>query len=244
MQATRLPVEVIAHRGASAYVAEHTFAAFDLALAQGAHMLELDVRVTADGVPVVLHDPTLLRTTGDPRPIETVTLADLGGLNPAARPLELDAVLGRYGTATRWLIELKSPQPSWELRPIDAIERHGLRERAVVQSFDGHALRRIHAAAPDIALAPLWRRAPGARRWEATAPWAAGVSIRSRVVDAATVAAAGAHGLPVRAWTVDEPSEVERLTRIGVDGVITNVPDVAAAASARAAAPAPAALAA
>ena len=234
MPATPLPVEVIAHRGASAYAGEHTFDAFDLALAQGTHRLELDVRVTADGEPVVLHDPTLRRTTGDPRAIESLTLAEVERLDPRTRPPTLEAVLSRYGAATRWLVELKRPRPGWEMLAVAAIRRHGLRERAVVQSFDGNALRRIHAAAPEIALAPLWRRTPcGAGRWEATARWASALSIRGRSLDGAAVAAARSAGLPLWAWTVDEPAEIERLVRAGVDGVITNVPDVAAATAAR-----------
>lgn len=72
---------VIAHRGASAYAAEHTFAAYDLAIAQGADMLELEVRATADGQLVVLHDRTLLRTAADPRPIRQ----DAGGRARGAR---------------------------------------------------------------------------------------------------------------------------------------------------------------
>ena len=221
-------VEVIAHRGASAYAAEHTLDAFDLALAQGAHRLELDVRVTADGKLVVLHDETLRRTTGDPRAIAAVALSDLARLDPATRPPTLDAVLARYGGATRWLIELKQPHPSWELSAARAIDRHGLRGRALVQSFDGHALRRIHAAAPEIALAPLWRRAPGPRRWRATVPWAAAVSVRSTAIDATVMAAARGHGLPVNAWTVNDRAEAERLARLGVAGVITDRPDVVA----------------
>src|SRR5688500_11837575 len=108
-------MEVIAHRGASGYAPEHTFAAYDLALDQGADRLELDVRVAPSGELVVLHDPTTRRI--------------------GREPLTLDAVLARYGRETRWLVELKDPAPAWEQRVVDALRGHGVIDRAVVQSF-------------------------------------------------------------------------------------------------------------
>src|SRR5918993_392641 len=96
----RAEAEVIAHRGASAYTPEHTFAAYDLALEQGADALELDVRSTADGALVLLHDATLLRTTNDPRRVDELTSAGLAELDHPAAPVALDSVLGRYGDET------------------------------------------------------------------------------------------------------------------------------------------------
>ena len=79
------PPQVIAHRGASGYETEHTFAAFDLALAQGADVLELDVRVTADGVPIVMHDPTLDRTTDMSAPVAERAFEQLRRADAGAR---------------------------------------------------------------------------------------------------------------------------------------------------------------
>src|SRR3954469_3555179 len=93
----RMP-EVIAHRGASAHAPEHTPAAYDLALAQGADRLELDVRPLADGTLAVVHDRTLARTCGDPRAVGRLAPEDLEALDPRRRPLLLEAVLRRYGT--------------------------------------------------------------------------------------------------------------------------------------------------
>src|SRR3954463_16426091 len=103
-------MEVIAHRGASAYAPEHTFAAFALAIELGADRLELDVRPLADGTPVVLHDRTLARTCGDARAVRDLLPADLDALDPATRPPTLAAVLERYAAATRLLVELKEPR--------------------------------------------------------------------------------------------------------------------------------------
>ncbi len=222
-------MQVIAHRGASAEAAEHTFGAYDLALAQGADTLELDVRPTADGELVVLHDRTLARTAGDPRRLAELTARDLAELDPAVRPLLLDDVLARYGRRTRWLVELKDPQPAWEGRVVAALSRHGVGDLAVVQSFDGPALRRLRGAAPWLVVSPLARRrrTPGPAFLDRSAGYADGIGVWHEAVDLALVAGAHARGLAVRAFTVNEPAEMDRLLALGVDGLITDLPATA-----------------
>jgi glycerophosphoryl diester phosphodiesterase len=202
-------MEVIAHRGASGHAPEHTFAAYDLALDQGADMLELDVRVARSGELVVLHDSTTHRI--------------------GREPLTLDDVLGRYGRTTHWLVELKDPHPAWEGRVVAMLREHGVVERAVVQSFDAGALRRLRREAPDLACAPLTRCRPPARRIAAASRYAAGIGVWHGSLDAAVVAAAHARGLAVRAWTVNTPAAIDRVVALGVDGVITDVPDAVVA---------------
>ena len=225
---------MIAHRGASAEAAEHTYRAYDLALAQGADALELDVRPTADGDLVVLHDRTLQRTAGDPRRAAELTRVALAGLEPAVRPLRLHDVLARYGRSTRWLVELKDPCPSWEGRVVAALARHRIGDLAVVQSFDGPALRRMRRAAPWLAVAPLARRRrePGRAFLDRAAEYADGIGVWHRKVDAALVAGAHARGLSVRAFTVNEPADMDRLLALGVDGLITDLPAAARTACA------------
>jgi glycerophosphoryl diester phosphodiesterase len=220
--------EVVAHRGASARAPEHTLAAYDLALAQGADALELDVRMTADGELVLLHDRTLRRTAGDPRAIAELTRADLAALRREQRPLELEAVLDRYGSATRWLVELKDPTPAMADRVAAMLLAHGLERHAVVQSFDRAALRRLRRHEPRLAVAPLLLRC-SIGRLRAVSRWGCAVGVRHQAIDATLVAAAHAHGLEVRAWTVNATHELERLTALGVDGLITDLPDRARA---------------
>jgi glycerophosphoryl diester phosphodiesterase len=221
------PVEVIAHRGASAYQPEHTFAAYELALAQGADTLELDVRPAADGTLLLVHDRTLLRTAGDPRRVADLDAVALTRLSAGVRPLRLDAALRRYGGRCRLLVELKEPGPAWELEATAAIARHGA-SRVVVQSFAPAALERLRRAVPELAVAPLYARGRLRRAdLDAAARYAAGIGVEHRDVDADLVAAAHGRGLALRAWTVDEPAEMRRLVGAGVDGLITNVPDVA-----------------
>ncbi len=217
-------VAVIAHRGASAYAPEHTFAAYDLALEQGADAIELDVRTTADGVPVVLHDPTLARTAGDPRPVARVTASELAAL--AAPPPALADVLDRYGARARYLVEVKACDPGALLA---AIDRAGVRGAVTVQAFDGRFLRHLRALDPRLPAAALyrpWRRAGAVRRdLPRAAAYADGVGPCATAVDLPLVLAAHARGLAVRPYTVNDEAEAERLLALGVDGIITDVPD-------------------
>ena len=222
-------IEVIAHRGASAYAPENTFAAFDLALAQGADALELDVRSTSDGRLVVLHDSRLLRTARDPRAIAAVCADDLVSIDAAARPPTLDAVLDRYGSRTRYLVELKDSTPASAHALAAALTARRLDAVAVVQSFDAGLLRRLRWATPSLVVAPLFRRAPTARRLRLVAAFAEAVGVRHGAVDMTLVLRARACGLAVRAWTANAADDIERLVGLGVAGVITDVPDVARA---------------
>ncbi len=218
--------EIIAHRGASAYAAEHTLAAYDLAVVQGAEVLELDVRCSADGELVVVHDPTLLRTAGDPRFVAELdgrALRELGVLS-------LETVLTRYRGVTHFLLDVKEPDPSWEGRLLVAMGRCDVRDRCVVQSFDHGALRRLHDASPDLRIAALFPEPlPPPRDLSAVATFACGIAPWHGHVEAALVWAAHAHGLGIRPWTVNQPAAIEHLLALGVDGVITDVPDVAVA---------------
>ena len=228
--------EIVAHRGASAYAPEHTFDAYDLALELGADAIELDVRATLDGRLVVLHDPTLARTTGDPRPIGRVRADELRG---PRRPPGLGAVLSRYAGRTRLFVELKDPAPAMEQAVAGALRSAGAGEEAVVQSFDHRALRRLRRSHPELELAPLFCETTHPRAVLAAlkrvARWARGVGVFHPDVDAALMQAARAHGLRIRAYTVNEGDELARLAALGVDGLITDVPDRALAAACAAA---------
>jgi glycerophosphoryl diester phosphodiesterase len=223
--------EIVAHRGASAYAPENTFAAFDLALAQGADVLELDVRPAADGHLVLVHDPTLERIAGDARAVAGLSRAAIARLSAATRPAAFEEFLERYARTASLLIDLKDPAPLWEEHVVDAIERHRLRGRVAVQSFDHEALRRVRTAAPWLPLAPL---VPGDGEpldvLDAAAELAGGIGIRHDAVDVEVARAVREAGVVLRAWTVDDPVEIRRLLALGVDAIVTNAPDVALAA--------------
>ena len=179
-------VQVIAHRGASWDAPEHTAAAWDLALAQGADWIEQDLQMTRDGQLVVLHDDSLDRTargpaadcTGLVREKTRTQLAncEVGSWFNAeypdraqasyvgARIATLDEVLTRYAGRARFYIETKRPEdaPGMEDSLLAVLRRHGLvgrgaqEGRVLVQSFSPASLRRLHALEPRLQLVQLW----------------------------------------------------------------------------------------
>ena len=187
------------------------------------------MRPTRDGELVVVHDATLARTAGDPRRVDKMTRLELEQLPPPVRPLTLAQMLDRYRDSVPLLIELKDPEPHAEGLLVEDLERHGMIEAARVQVFDPVALRRLRVRAPRLRLASLHRRRPSARTLDGLARLATGVGVCHPRIDAALVAAAHARDLTISAWTVNSAAEIGRVLSLGVDGVITDAPAVAAA---------------
>ena len=222
--------EVIAHRGASAHAPENTLESFALALRLGADCLELDVRASADGVPVVVHDPTLERTTGVARAVDDMTAAELRALPRRCRPPSLDDVLDTFADGTDYLIEVKRIPVEAEPVVLDAVAMRGLDDRVTIQSFDHLLLRRLRRRHRELRLAALFR--PGAdvaAGIDLVAPFVDGIAPAAAHVDATLMQRARARGLKVRAWTVNDSAEMRRLWRTGVDGIITDRPERARA---------------
>ncbi|HKG90427.1 MAG TPA: glycerophosphodiester phosphodiesterase family protein [Gemmatimonadaceae bacterium] len=240
---------VIAHRGASAYAPENTLEAFELALSMGADALELDVRVTADGVPVVVHDATLDRTTDMSAPVaerafEQLRRADAGacfstdgvefpwrgrGVRVPALAEVLDAL-----PDVPLLIEVKEPRGQEEVRRVLTDQR--AMGRCVVAAERVDSLRVFReppwvcgATRPDIAslyfgtLIGL-RRPPRRTSYSLIAAPARWLGLR--VPNARFNRAARRLSTPVHVWTVDDPAEARRLWRDGASGMVTNRPDV------------------
>ncbi len=183
--AADLTPAVIAHRGSSYSAPEHTFAAYDLAVAEGADYIEQDVHRTSDGVLVVIHDATLDRTVrGEPAActglVSEKTLAQLRGCDagswfnsayPDRARLEyaglriptLAEVIERYGSRARYYIEMKDPAtyPGIEAELMAVIVKHGLtgaaagRPQVIIQSFDAASLRRFNALDPRLTVVQL-----------------------------------------------------------------------------------------
>ncbi len=164
MPVSAQPVTVIAHRGASGYEPEHTFAAYDLALEMGVDYIEQDLQMTKDGVLVALHDDTLDRTARGPGctgPVSAKTLAELDACEVSSwkregeRPTEvahaelraaeriptLEAVFDRYGREARYYIETKSPEdaPGMEEKLVALLGSYGLLPEGRSPTGDGAA---------------------------------------------------------------------------------------------------------
>jgi len=155
---------IIADRGASAEAPEHTIAALELALSQGADALALDVQLTRDGQPIVFHDFTLERTTDGAGAVAARTVRELKRLDAGLwrgrrfhgqRVQTLQEVLERFRDRTRFWIELRGGSdvyPGIEERVVSTIEIYEVADRVLVQSRDLGALTRVHDLNPDISL--------------------------------------------------------------------------------------------
>jgi len=230
---------VVAHRGASAHAPENTQAAFRLAAEQGAHAIELDAKLSADGQVVVFHDRTVERTTGSRGAIQDLTLAQLKTLDAgsffdaqyAREPIPtLEEVFDTVGQRLLINVELTNyaaPFDNLVPRVAELVRAFHLEERILFSSFHPFNLYRAAQLLPEVPRAIL--AGPGRSGW-----WA-----RSRMMRAVSPEAVNPyfsdasafylqrqreHGRKVYVWTVNDPIEMARLLRDGADGLITDDP--------------------
>lgn len=237
---------VIGHRGASADAPENTLESFRLALEQGADALELDVHLSADGVPVVIHDPDLRRTTDRAGAVASLTLEELRRVDAGARftpdggrsfpwrdrgvrvPTLAEVVSELPGVPL--LIELKTAAAQEPVRRV--LEEHDAVERSVPASALDAALElfravrmRYGASAREIARLYFGTACGMAPRSAAYSLLS--VPVRHRGLYVPTrwfLGAARRLGAPVHVWTVDDPALAARLFDAGAAGVVTNRP--------------------
>ncbi len=202
----------LAHRGDWRHAPENTIAAFEAALAVPAcDGLEFDVRLSADGVPVICHDVTLLRIQGVPERVDALTATALGELGVPT----LESVLEVVGPQPFLDVEIKDDPSPAIVEVLEAGRGPGL-ERAVVSSFDPATLDFIG------------RRAPGWPRWlishtldDADIAWAralgcAGICVQWRALRPGAIRHAQESDLEVISWTVRRRSTFDRLERLGI----------------------------
>jgi glycerophosphoryl diester phosphodiesterase len=271
---------LIGHRGARGLYPENTIDGFMAAQALALDGVELDIGMTADGVPVVCHDPALnpelTRLDGvwlsTPGPLlRNLAITELarydvgrarsGGLVAIANPDQLPCDGARIPRLAevlaavdgRFLIELKTfpDHPDWTYAPheiaeavVEAADRLGATARITIESFDWRGPRHVRRVRPEIELAWLTRAATVAAAklwWNGPSPADFGGSVpravaaeggriwapEHRDLTAELLAEAHSLGLRVFAWTVNRPSDMQRLIGWGIDGLITDRPDLA-----------------
>jgi len=249
--AQTVSIDVHAHRGGAGLAPENTLAAFRNALAMGVDVLEMDLHVTADGEVVVIHDPTLQRTTTGRGYVRDTTLADLQRLDagswfnaqfagervPTLRSV-FDLVRASGNSRVRFNIETKyepaapAPPQDFEERALRVIREAGMTDRVIIQSFYYPSLTRVKTLDRSVVTSAL-RAATDATPDPVAVVRSAPADIYSpsiRLVSRATVDAVHRAGIPIVPWTVDDPAQMERLLEIGIgslrgDGIITNYPD-------------------
>ncbi len=217
-----------AHRGGAALWPENSLLAFRNALALGADFIEFDVHLSKDGEAVVIHDPTLERTTTGAGPVKDRTVAELKALRlkdrtgavTAETVPTLDEVIAVAAQAKhRMLLEIKvdatrARYPGIEEKVLALLDRHGMAPSTVVMAFGAPTWRRVRELRPDIA---TMLRAAGV-------PFA---GIEYTAVDAAAVAEARKAGIGIGAWTVNDAAAMQRVIDSGAAILITDQPDLA-----------------
>jgi glycerophosphoryl diester phosphodiesterase len=231
----------IAHRGASTIAPQNTLTAFEEALQAGADGIEFDVRLSADGTPVVIHDAKVDTTTDGSGQVSDLTLAELKKLDAGAsfdpgytgeRIPTLEEVLETFGESLLLNIELKGMDVfdrGLERAVIRLVKKHRLEHGVLLSSFNPVALRRVQKYAPRIATALLYAYSPPpllhVGRLLIPRPNAA-LHPHHTVLDEAHLDWARGQRIRVHVWTVDDPDDMRRFVRWGIDGIITNTPRV------------------
>jgi glycerophosphoryl diester phosphodiesterase len=231
-------VLVIAHRGASADAPENTLPAFEQALDANSDLVELDYVHTSDGVPLVIHDGTLDRTTdaevvfgGRDISVSSKPLAELLKLDAGSwfdrrfagtRLPTLDESLDLIQRGSVTLIERKAGEAK---TCVELLERKSLVPHVVVQSFDWEFLADCHRRTPQLVLGALGGKEITPERLAAIERTGAKVvGWHEKYLDRAAVDALHNAGYRVWAYTVDDRRRAQALVELGIDGIITNVP--------------------
>ncbi|MGQ0814574.1 MAG: glycerophosphodiester phosphodiesterase [Gemmatimonadota bacterium] len=237
---------IIGHRGASGHAPEHTIPSYDRAIEIGVDYIEQDLQMTRDGVLVIMHDPTLDRTTSCSGLVIERTLAEVKQCDAGSwfdakfagtRVPTLRELFERYGKSVNYYIETKNPAeaPGMEEALLDLMEEFGLRDGAagnwqvLIQSFSRASLLKIRMLDPRLPVIQLIEKehdsAAIRARLDDVRSYAVGIGPSRLSVDAALVEAVHDQGLAVHPYTVNEPDEMKRLIALGVDGMFTDFPD-------------------
>lgn len=244
-----------AHRGGDALFPENTLEAFRAARVFGCRFMELDVHCSADGVPVVIHDPTVDRTTDGAGAVRELLLTQLQQLDAGFRFRGPDGksragqglCIPTLEQALRELpecafsIDIKQKQPPCEAAVVEVLRRAQAVGRVVIGSERHAVFRRVRALAPDIPtffsfrsvcgfILAVWL---GLGRWYRPPHSALMIPAAWRGIPLVTrrsVRAVRRLGLPLIVWTIDDTERMRALLELGVDGIVTGRPDLLARA--------------
>jgi glycerophosphoryl diester phosphodiesterase len=231
---------VIAHRGASAYAPENTIAAFELAIQMGADAIELDTKLTEDGIPIVIHDQSLERTTNGSGSVSAKTVADIKLLDAGSKynarfagekiPI-LEEVFSAVGKKILINVELTNYASPFDRLPeivVDLVREAGLSERVILSSFNPVALIKAKKASDKIRRAALAGSGPKIVHGiiEVFTDYFA-LHPEVSLVNQGMVNRHHDAGHKVNVWTVNEESMMMKLLSMGVDGLFTDTPDTA-----------------
>lgn len=233
----------IAHRGASAYAPENTMAAFTKGIEMGADYIEIDVQMSKDHIPVIIHDTTLDRTTNGTGKVSDYTLKELKALDAGSwfgdeytgeTIPTFEEFLVEFGGKINILIELKYPElhQGIEEQVANALRYHNLVKpdsiEIIIQSFNHESIKKSKELLPEVPHGVLigkgWRKITS-QQLEEFAAYADYFNPSFNIVTAELVELVHLTNMTMYAYTVRNQSEAGRLYSLGVDGIITDFPD-------------------
>jgi glycerophosphoryl diester phosphodiesterase len=222
------PLICFAHRGASGHEPENTMRSFRKALDLGARWIECDVRIV-EGQPVVFHDRTLKRMTGEPGLIASQSLAHVRSLSlPLGERIPLlTEVLDEFKASASLQIELKGPESGLlvALELLKAVQSGWTTQSLLVSSFDYEELSRFRHAAPSIPIGLLTYGYPLRCIELAKELGASSVHLHIDAVSSKRIRDLQSAGLKVFVYTANDPSDIAHLKSLRVDGIFSDFPE-------------------
>ena len=224
----------IAHRGASAYAPENTYAAFDKALALGASHVEFDLHFSRDGHIVVIHDESLERTTNGTGLVSETTLADLLALDAgswfspefAGEPVPtFGGMLERYKGRFHFHVEIKADAPGLSRRAADLVRGYGVSDSTTITSFQLSSVEELAGYAPELPSGWLVVHVDDGTLEQAKRLGLKLLCPHSATLTPELVENIHRNGLEVRAWGAADEVLMRRAVDSGVDGLTVNFPD-------------------
>ena len=231
--------KIFAHRGASGYAPENTLEAFALAITQGADGIELDVQLTKDGIPVVIHDETIDRVTEKKGWVKDYTLKELKKLTvlkdkfpeySAAKIPTLEEVLDAVkASGIQVNIELKTGiywYPEIEQKVADLVKKAGMEERVIYSSFNHYSLLQLKQLNDHVQTGILFSDG-----WVNPAMYAKNLGINAvhpavyHLKYPQFIEEVKRAGLKMHVWTANKPEHIQLVKDAGAEAVITNYPD-------------------
>ncbi len=227
---------ITAHRGASASAPENTIYAFQAAVESGADYIELDVQLTSDGQLVVFHDEKLDRVTDGKGKLKDHTYDELQQLSAGIRfggefadakiPL-LSEVFEEIGSDVLYNVEIKDYGDTDQtvIKTIETIEEFGLENSCYITSFSYNVLKKVKAVSPDIKTGLIANASASSFN---KLKYIDALSMNHLFVNSSVVNNAHQNGKRIFVWTVDNTNDIQRMSSLGVDNIITNRPKKAA----------------
>lgn len=246
---------MIAHRGASGYAPEHTIEAYRLAKEMGADYIEIDLRMTSDGVLVAMHDEEVNRTTDGQGLVNTYTIEELKKLDAGSwfnienQDLAkesyvgeyiptMDEILEEFGDSINYYIETKDPENSIEMEKklMELLDKHNLLQgnmkegKVIIQSFSKESLLDFDAKYPDLPLIQLLNLSDESNitgeDLEVIRSYAIGIGVNYNQLNQSFIDEVKGEDLLIHPFTLNDKEDFERIKDWGVNGVFTNYIDI------------------